>query len=114
MTDFNGADPAAFDHDGDGHPGGSKPKRGRPPKADQADINADLRARAAKQAAKALVDAREAEMVTCRVLPMGDGKISMGQHITGIGEVHYERGEEFAVALPIAQALEARGYVEIK
>lgn len=26
---FNGADPAAFDHDGDGHPGGSLPKRRR-------------------------------------------------------------------------------------
>lgn len=25
-TPFNGADPAAFDHDGDGKPGGSKPQ----------------------------------------------------------------------------------------
>lgn len=24
---FNGADPAAFDHDADGQPGGSKPRR---------------------------------------------------------------------------------------
>lgn len=24
---FNGADPAAFDHDGDGEPGGSRPRR---------------------------------------------------------------------------------------
>lgn len=33
---FNGADPAAFDHDGDGRPGGSvpKPRRGRKSKAD--------------------------------------------------------------------------------
>lgn len=27
---FNGADPAAFDHDQNGDPGGSKPRRGRP------------------------------------------------------------------------------------
>lgn len=26
---FNGADPAKFDHDGDGQPGGSKPRRTR-------------------------------------------------------------------------------------
>lgn len=26
---FNGADPTAFDHDGDGRPGGSKPRRNR-------------------------------------------------------------------------------------
>lgn len=113
MTDFNGADPAAFDHDSDGQPGGSV-KRGRPPKVTQAEVNLDLRARAAKQAAKVILEAKDAQMVVCRVLPMGDGKVSMGQHITGIGEVHYERGEEFTIALPIAQALEARGYVEIK
>lgn len=29
-TAFNGADPAAFDHDGDGKPGGSKPDSEQP------------------------------------------------------------------------------------
>ena len=29
VESFNGADEAAFDHDGDGHPGGSKPRARR-------------------------------------------------------------------------------------
>ena len=29
VAEFNGADPGAFDHDGDGNPGGSKPRRKR-------------------------------------------------------------------------------------
>lgn len=29
MDGFNGADPSAFDHDQDGKPGGSKPRRKR-------------------------------------------------------------------------------------
>jgi hypothetical protein len=52
-------------------------------------------------------------MVSCRVLPLGDGAISAGRHVDGIGELTYERGETFAAAGDIAQALEARGFVEI-
>jgi hypothetical protein len=43
-------------------------------------------------------------VVECTVLPMGDGKVSMGQHVGGLGEAHYEEGETFTVPLPIALA----------
>lgn len=72
------------------------------------------RKRAARQAVKALDEPQPAEMAQCRVLPMGDGRVSMGQHAAGIGEVHYEKGEVFSVAREIAEALEARGFVEIQ
>lgn len=53
------------------------------------------------------------DLVECRVLPMGDGKVSMGVHIGGIGEAHYTRGEVFKINRHIAQRLEKKGYVEI-
>ena len=46
-----------------------------------------LKKRAARQAAKQLVAAADIPRVECTVLPMGDGKISMGEHIGGLGEV---------------------------
>jgi hypothetical protein len=49
------------------------------------------------------------ELVTCRVLPLGDGKISTGEHIGGVGDLHYERGETFTVARVDRGALERRG-----
>jgi hypothetical protein len=54
------------------------------------------------------------ELVTCRVLPMGDGKISTGEHIGGVGDLYYERGETFTVARSIAEPLERRGLAEIQ
>lgn len=57
----------------------------------------------------------QTELVNVRVLPLGDGKISMGQHVGGVGEVYYARGEVISdVELPIAEALEARGFGEIQ
>lgn len=70
--------------------------------------------RAARQAARPDFVPEKVEIVTCRVLPMGADKISMGIHVSGIGEAHYERGETFEVGMPIAQALEKRGYAEIQ
>lgn len=69
--------------------------------------------RAARQAAKVEVAQVEPEKVTVRVLKAGNEKISMGVHVAGIGEAHYEHGETFVVALPIAEELEERGYVEV-
>lgn len=72
------------------------------------------RKRAARQAAVTNLEPEAVKVVTVRVLPMGDGKISMGKHAAGIGEAHYDKGETFSVAEDIADALEARGYVEIQ
>lgn len=70
-----------------------------------------LKKRAAKQAAKRELAPTEHPAVECTVLPMGDGKISMGEHISGLGTAHYEEGETFSVALPIAINLYLRGFV---
>ena len=71
-----------------------------------------IRRRAARQAT-ATVKAEPApeDLAECTVLPMGDGKISTGDHAAGIGEAHYDEGETFIVAMPIAVALYDRGFV---
>lgn len=69
----------------------------------------------AKLAAKPSPAAAEpVVIVTCRVLPKGDGLVSTGTFVHGEGDLFYERGETFDVALPIAQELEERGFVEIQ
>ncbi len=70
-----------------------------------------LKKRAARQAAKRELAPEVYAQVTCTVLPMGDGKISMGEHIAGLGTAHYEEGETFTVETPIAVALYRRGFV---
>lgn len=73
-----------------------------------------LKKRAAKQAAKRELAPVEHPVVECTVLPQGDGKISMGEHIAGLGTAHYEEGETFSVELPIATALYERGFVNFE
>lgn len=74
-----------------------------------------VRQRAARQAARKDVAPVDAERkVTCVVLPAGHGKISMGVHVGGIGEVHYEEGETFETALSIALNLYRRNYVNFE
>jgi len=72
-----------------------------------------LKNRAARQAAIVAEKPEAIPIVQARVLPMGDGKISMGVHVPGVGEAHYERGETFSVIETVALALEDRGFVEI-
>ena len=73
-----------------------------------------LRKRAARQAAQKMVaDAPPPDMVECRVLKAGDGKVSMGIHVPAVGDAFYERGETFSIERSIAVALEDRGLVEI-
>jgi hypothetical protein len=75
---------------------------------------AALRAKAAKQAAVVKAEAAPVELVSARVLPLGDGKISMGVHVGGIGEVHFDKGE---IIPPFprerAEELQVQGWVEI-
>ena len=70
-----------------------------------------IKKRAARQAAKRELAPEVYPEVECTVLPMGDGKISMGEHVGGLGTAHYEEGEKFTVTTPIAVALYRRGFV---
>lgn len=70
-----------------------------------------IKKRAARQAAKRELAPDVHPSVECTVLPMGDGKISMGEHVAGLGTAHYEEGETFQVELPIALQLYERGFV---
>lgn len=70
-----------------------------------------LKKRAAKQAAKRELAPEEVPIVECTVLPLGDGRISMGKHIGGLGEVHYEEGETFPCQLPTAVIHYIKGWV---
>jgi hypothetical protein len=80
--------------------------------AEQQAADAELRIRAARQRAAAGVP-DPIESVKVRVTKQGDGKISMGKHVPGIGEAYYEWKEEFSIPEPIAKALEDRFLVEI-
>lgn len=86
--------------------------------------NNEIRRRAAKQAAEMraakaktaklaaaelargeLLSPGDDDLVTCRVTRRGDGKISTGVHVGGLGEAHYVKDEEFIVARSIATGL---------
>ena len=45
---------------------------------------------------------------------MGDGKVSNGRHIAGMGDEFYEEGEEFEIHASNAHALQDKGFVEIQ
>lgn len=73
-----------------------------------------LKKRAARQAAKIVANPVEIPSVEVVVLPQGDGKISMGEHVPPFGTAHYEEGETFTTQLPIAVALYDRGFVNFE
>lgn len=70
-----------------------------------------LRKRAARQAAKEIDNPKPVETVEVTILPHGDGKISMGIHIGGVGEAFYEEDEKLVVPQPVALDLYEKGYV---
>jgi hypothetical protein len=70
-----------------------------------------IRKRAARQAAKRELAPLDIPTVECVVLPAGHEKISMGHHVGGLGDAHFDEGETFTTELPIALALYRRGYV---
>jgi len=51
--------------------------------------------------------------VRCRVLKAGDGKISTGEHLAGVGDLTFAWKDVFNMPRPIGEALENRGLVEI-
>ncbi len=71
-----------------------------------------------KAAPVAAPEAVPAGFVLCRVLKNGDGKVSKG--VTALDdegqtvEQYYAKGDEFAVAKAIGDALESRGFVEVQ
>lgn len=99
---FNGADPAAFDHDGNGAPGGSKParrakeapkigervKKGAPPPAPRQNLAANT-------------------VVMVRVTKTGHGRVHDGE-----GGV-YDWNDEVPLPYGVAQAQEKNSNVEI-
>jgi hypothetical protein len=74
----------------------------------------DLRKRAARQAAKELANPVPEKTVEVTVLPLGDGKISMGVHIGGIGEAFHEESEKLTVPLKTALDLYEKGFVNFE
>ena len=56
----------------------------------------------------------QSELVTVRVLRLGNGRISTGQHQPRGGDVLYEAGEVFTCPRHIADVHEANGLVEIQ
>ena len=50
--------------------------------------------------------------VTVTVTKAGDGKISTGEHVAGVGDVTYKRGDKFQCSPETAAALEERHFVE--
>lgn len=52
--------------------------------------------------------------VTVRILKKGHGLVSMGEHISGLGDLTYDFGETPSLPQSIATDLENRGLVEIQ
>lgn len=80
--------------------------------AEKQAAEAELRLRAARQRTSGAV-AEPSQLVRVRITKQGDGKVSMGQHVAGVGEAYYEWKEELSLPEPTAKALEERYYVEI-
>ncbi len=53
------------------------------------------------------------KVATVRITKLGDGKVGTGEYIAGIGNLCYEAGETAEIPLKSAEALEAKGWVEI-
>jgi len=54
------------------------------------------------------------QIVRCRILLKGDGKVGKGVHLPGIGNSCYRRGEFVDLPMDIALAQQDNGYLEIE
>lgn len=68
------------------------PRRGRPPKPETPETPEG--------------------MAWMTVTKAGDGHISTGEHIAGVGDVTFKRGDRFLVPEASVEALEAKHYAE--
>lgn len=76
------------------------------------ELEDELRAKAMRQADRERENTpTEEPNVWVEVDKRGDGKISTGQYVSGVGNVHFDQGERFQIAQSIADALEERRYV---
>lgn len=73
-------------------------------------IGSHVQENALRQAA-ALEDAGK---VTVRVTKKGDGKLSKGIHVPGVGDLTHPAGAELRMGKAVAEELEERGFVEIQ
>lgn len=78
------------------------------------DAQEAVKKRAARQAAKRELAPQDVPVVKCVVLPQGHEKISMGVHVAGVGEAHYDEGETLEAELPTAVDLYRRGFVNFE
>jgi hypothetical protein len=53
------------------------------------------------------------ELVHLRVTEFGDGKLSTGKHISGLGDEVFEKDDLLTVTADLAVSLRAKGYCEI-
>lgn len=73
----------------------------------------ELRAKAMRQNERERENAPvlDEEMVWVEVDEDGDGRISTGQYVSGVGNVHYDQGERFMMPKADALLLKKRHYV---
>lgn len=77
------------------------------------ELEDELRAKAMRQAERERenMPSSDEELVWVEVDRRGDGKISTGQYVSGVGNVHFDAGERFQTTRSIADGLEERRYV---
>lgn len=103
--DFNGADPAKFDHDGDGRPGGSLPRvMTTAPQASGAQIGEVVKAGAPPSAV-----AGDADVCRVRITKAGHGKVHTGK----ARPKTYDWNAEVILPRDVGEALEAKAYAEV-
>lgn len=76
----------------------------------------EAQAQRALQAARTAVQSvgKGEPLVRVRITKLGDGKVSMGEHVPGVGEAYYLWKETPEFPRHVALALERRGLVEIE
>lgn len=83
---------------------------------EQVRIDRDARiasAKARKEAAAQIARTAPIHTVVARVTKFGDGMISTGEHVPGLGDLCFDANERPTLPRTVAEALELQGLVEI-